>query len=273
MDPIITQPEFEGNYTDKFVFNIGGNLDLLRRTISNRTVGICLQGASLHILENTIKKFESLDICWAGINRFNVIQDYILNQINKPLEIVLDIADVARADDYDKAVRIPRLETFIKKNEGGVILTKVSILENMLKVSKTVALNPKHSCVFLDTDNCNFCIPNSLTLYLFLLTRYGAKQIVLFGLDGLTQNHTLLTAYYRIESLLKERQIGFGNKHLCYLHLDAALFNTSFLGLYTKYCVEQNVIPLKIWNCNPDSYFTLFPKISHEKIREQLWLN
>jgi len=269
MDAIISQPD--GNYTNKFIFNIGGNIDLLRRIIYNRTIGICLQGASLDLLEKNITTFESLDICWAGINRFNVIQDYILNQIKKHLEIVMDIADVARADDYDKAVRIPRLETFIKKNEGGVILTKVSILENMLKVSKTISINPKHSCVFLDTANCNFCIPNSLTLYLFLLTRYGAKQIILFGLDGLTQNHTLLTSYYRIDSLLRERQIGFGNKNLCYLHLDAALFNISFLGIYKKYCLENNLTPLKIWNCNPDSYYTLFPTISHDKIREKLW--
>jgi hypothetical protein len=252
--------------------DITGNISLFQKHIAGRTVAICLQGKSIETLEQRIDDFKGLNICWAGQTQYDIIQENILNKINESLDIVLDIAEVKYKDEYDKFIRLPNAEKFLHKNSLGLILTQVDIFNNLKKIQDCLCINPQLNCIFIDVKGSNLSIPNSLTLYLLLLTQYGARQIILFGCDGFGkpsefrkyQNKSDLHTYYYPETAIKSRRIGFGTDTMSALYSDSFKFNEQFPNLYSKYCRDYQIRPVKIYNCNSNSMLTLFETISYD---------
>jgi hypothetical protein len=182
------------------------------------------------------------------------------------------------------------MENFLHINPTGLFLTTDLVFDGIKKIKDLLCINPRINCVFIDVAHSNLSIPNSLTIYLLLLVHYGAKQIILFGFDGfgnpkaflnskqseIVENlkdadnysqKSSLESYYCPELVERDRRIGFGNPTTSALFSDSPAFNDQFLDIYENYCKDYEIKPIKIWNCNLNSMFTLFEKIDYNKAR------
>mgnify|MGYP000754621218 CR=1 FL=1 len=79
----------------------------LKEIINGRTVAMCLQGKSIEQLEDRITELKDVDICWTSLGVFDIVDTYILAQIDKTLDIVFDCASVPHA-------RIPHYEKYME---------------------------------------------------------------------------------------------------------------------------------------------------------------
>ena len=274
--------------TEKSRLFVEGKISLFRNNIYNETVCLCLQGKSIEELEKRIHEFQGLPMRWAGQNRYDCIQTNILNKINAKMNVVMDVGTVRNEDEYDEYIRIPRIEQILRINPEISVLSTHKVFTNLKDVKPLMAVNPAFNFVFIDIDNSNLFIPNSLTVYLLLLAQYGAKQIILFGLDGFgnpkafqdkVPSVELMSAdgynskmdvetYYMPDIVRRDRQIGFGNSNMSYLFSDSPPFNAHFQEVYEKYCADYQFEPVKIWNCSPNSKFTVFEKINYSRAIE-----
>lgn len=257
--------------------------------IQDRPLGICLQGTSIQKLEDRIEEFKDARICWGAMNRFDIYQEYILNKIDKKLSIVMDVGEVHYVEAYEKTLRIPRWKKFLE-NPEAILITSDEILQNIEKVSGWNIYN-EHINQLIVIENCRkIKVPNSIMLYLMVLAKLNVKKVILFGFDGFGKpsafkdtpvwnaeemhypegvNKTL-TAYYRKDSVLEERRIGYQDERASDLHSNSPTYNDQFRKTYGLFCQENNIPQSEIVNCSINALYTVHRKISYDQLHGEL---
>jgi len=246
----------------------------LKNLINNRTVAVCLQGKSIQELEDRIEEFKDFDICWASLGVFDIIQDNILSKGNKHLEIVFDCATVphSRIPHYEKHFRVPRLENFFNESEENIWITSYGMVRD------SVALHYPH--FFLHHENKMLLVdklfpiskvaeymnvPNSITLFIGALMAGGARDIIIFGLDGYTGDISKgVDSYYMPEVIAKERMAALGSVQDEGINRDSTTFEDRFSEKCQQY-EELFKWKGKIINCSPSSMFKIPTKHTYDK--------
>jgi hypothetical protein len=268
---------------------LSGAVDKFQQILQERPLGICLQGTSIQELEKRIEEFKDVSICWGAMNRFDIYQNYILNKINKKLQITLDVGEVKFVEDYERKIRIPRWKTYLL-NPESLIITSEEILENIQTLCNWDILSEYSSQIMIIEKCRNIHVPNSIMLYLIILAKLQVKKVILFGFDGFGNpkafkdtpiwdatefepqkycNKTL-TAYYKPETTLEERLVGYQDEKASDLHSNCPTLNDQYHKIMNLFCKENNVIEPEIVNCSINALYTVFRKISYDQLHGEL---
>ncbi len=235
--------------------------------IKNKTCLVVLLGKSVEELEERIESFKDADIVWCSISNFDIPQKYILDKINKKIEIVYDSGTVANAEDYERKYRLPRLSKYLDKEENNLYISTNNDKNNLYELRERIApefnLKYRNKIIYtseIGIDPNSFCV--SLHLYIACLYKLGCSQVILFGADG-DKPHTYnnhIDSYYKSD-LIKADKIACGN--LVYnLVGDSDNINKSYVPLLTK---TLGYVP-EVLNCSLDSSYSVFKKVSYDKV-------
>lgn len=241
----------------------------LKKRINGRIVGILSHGKSIEELENRIIELKDYNICWASFNYYNIFDRFILNKINKHLDIVLECA-AGRTKEFELNIRIPRILVY------GIIETMIISTWRLMRTQyeQMDLLNFyetfKDNILLADDLLGELNIPNSLALLICCITMGEPKKIILFGVDGYKREMgDEFNTYYK-GSLQKEYREKLLGKLEYTLHETSNDFENTFLNILESYCKKGNVKVPEIINCSPDSIFTIFRKVSYSELLNEL---
>ncbi len=270
--------------------SLKGAINEFKSLLDDRPLAICLQGKSIKELEDRIDEFYEKRICWGAMNRFDIYQDYILEKVNLHLEVAMDVGQVKNVEEYEKCLRVPRWEDFLRRGKKNILITSEEILANIKRIT-TWDILEFHADQVIIIEKCNdIQVPNSIMLYLMILAKLNVKKIILFGFDGYGNpkafkntpiwdatemecskyiNKTL-TAYYEQDTVLEERRIGYGDERASDLHSNCPTYNDQFTKTYGLFCKENNLTPTEIVNCSPNALYTVHRKISYDQLAGEI---
>ena len=163
-------------------------LKRLKRIIGGRNVGILMSGYSLTTLKLRIGEIADLDIFYATVNNFSVIENSILKPVDKRLSAVMCAAQ--------PNWWVPEITEFLDREDDNVFIAERSSFsrgegfdlgdmydrwgDKMLFFTSYWNHDEKPT----EEYPLHFLAQNSLSVLLFLMLIGKAKNVVLFGADG-----------------------------------------------------------------------------------------
>ena len=216
--------------------------------IGGRPVFILLHGASVKLLEGYITQFRGASICYASINRFNLLEQNILSKIGERFSLIHCHANPGLEQFA------PRLAEFLRRPD-----------RNMLMTTEYAAafFNTRHAG-FIDefreklwlTSDFRHIRANSLMAFLAALMKAMVKDIILFGADGCADKSMQgqIKSYYHPET--------FEPGRTCAVTWDTTRFNMLFPTIEEQYRKDGT----RILNCSPGSLITCIPQISYDDL-------
>lgn len=251
-------------------------LDKLKQIINKRPVAIMLHGKSISELEKRVNEYKDLDVCWASMNLFPVMEEFILKKINKKLDIVLDCSTVSDSllSNYENNCRQPRLEKFLSKEYNNLWVTTMGIIElYSITMNKGNFIDTyKHKTLIVDTifppsQTAKYMsVPNSLTLLIAAIMAGGATKIVLFGCDGYKGEVSIgIDSYFKPNLQRIERYNALGNSIDAGVNRDTEGFENKFISIYKQYKTIFNT-NVEIMNCSNTSIYKCLPKINYDEV-------
>lgn len=253
-------------------------IETLRQVINQRTVAIVLQGFSVTELENRIGELKDLDICYASVNSFSVIERNILQKIDRNCSIILCSSPSIGID-----VEIKNIIRFLERQENNLFISvKMSFYfaampqwfdfnEFMSKYNEKLLFNdlvfpvscdeaPEFFNQFPSVEfPLHFVSANSLSILLSLIVIGGASRVVIFGGDGGGVDPGGL--YFRESELGNYPELGDGRG----LFADTKTFNERMLPLLGKIYKIYGLQSVEIINCSQRSHYTPFRKLSYNE--------
>ncbi len=231
------------------------SVQYLREVINKRPVAILLPGPSIAELEKQIERIGMLDICYATVNDFWIMEDKILSRIGKRLDIVMASAkecDVPTQRHIDFVSRPDKncfitekvsfhhsYEPFMKEHGDKVLLFHADRSESMLYF-------PTHK------QPLNFMAQASFSVLLQLAIIGEAQYIGLFGADGgYLPNNPLYWGGWKSDSEVR-------------LDYDTQVLNKVFKRLIKNTCEAYGLSYSVIFNASSESKYLAFPKIGYE---------
>lgn len=222
--------------------------DKIKIAVAGRNIGILLHGSSVAELESHREELSDLDVCFCSMNYFRAPEERILNPVDKTLSIVFC------SSEEEIVKRTADLAEFLGRHERNLLITTSEAAELIPEITE---VHRDRICLVGKPRLPQNLMPNSLNVFLQVLLKTGisSRYIALFGADGLLTKGTKVSeTYYGKERLVTE-------KRTWNLVNDTILFNFSFPLFYrmeNRPCFPQTVVI----NCSPDSYLTVFPRIS-----------
>ena len=258
-------------------------LEQIKHRINKRPILILLHGKSIVELEDNIIQMKDLDVCYCSINYFTLLEEHILNRIDRRLDFVYDSSfiPVEYRQNFECKYRIPRLRGFLDSSPEKFYVTTKGSLERMCLDTGNEEFIIKYENQIFLIDNLPFNLnaPNSAILLVGLCIAFEISLIALLGFDGfkgVVQND-LLHSYYKSELYIKNhRYPSVGNLEPSLLSIETLNIESRGLGIVQQYCRELGVFMPEIYNCSPSTIYTgLFDIITYKilinKLKEKRW--
>ena len=254
------------------MFNLN-NINKLREIINNRTVILMFHGKSIEELEYCIEELKELDVCYASLNCFEIMENFILSKINKQLDYVYDSADVEYQylQNFNAKLRIPRLNQYLSRNKNNLWITAYGVIRNLIRECgyEDFVFKYLDKVLLIDYLNINFKVPSSSFLLIGLTAICNPEKIILCGFDGYKGSiEKNIDSYYKKEIYKKQRLLATGSLNKTNIIIDTKKFEVSGLYYLKDYCNRYKIEPPKIYNCSLKSHFTIFPKISYKDLKK-----
>jgi hypothetical protein len=255
-------------------------MERLKNIIRNRTVAILAHGASIAQLENHIEDLKDKDACYATLNFFPIMEEFILSKINKKLDIVFDCSTVARhrQDEFD-LVRMKRLDFFLQRPDNNLWITSHGIVRDNLLPSVWNGMYHNNRNKILEVDTLFpprrisefMSVPGSISLLIASCIAGQAKKIIMFGFDGCNSLNLQdgLNTYYKHELQKEERFRALGSIEDVGVTNDTFNFQMQFPSILNKYRSLFNNDCI-IENCSRESYYSIFNKISYNDLKQAI---
>ena len=248
-------------------------MNRLSKIVEDKIVCIAMHGKSLEELEDRIEDFNSDKICWASCNAFDIVEDYILSKINKKLDIIGCFAEYF--PEIEKEVRIPALIKAL--DNGSFVLAQEYLFTKTFPENGYGELLSKYISQILIIKSLARLLKqdrvSSLGFMLCALSIAGAKDIILFGCDGIGPEVTdYLGTYYKSDIHIKRRVlprfkgVKVRDGYFSSVQSDTIHFNNNFNDYYSR-CLRQFKVftTPKISNCSMSSVITNFKKIFYDE--------
>jgi len=241
------------------------DLDKLKHIINKRVVLIMLHGKSIEGLEKEIINFKKLDICYTSLNYFTIMEEYILNKINKKLDFVFDSSSIVKEcrQDFEAKYRLKRLGEYLSRaNDNLWVTTKGNMKMIMIDTgNEEFIIRFINKILLVDQLDIILDVPNSVALLLQICILGGARKIILCGFDGHMGDENVLQSYYKSEIFYKNLRLpSTGNKNFV-IGTETTLFENQIGNILQNF---KNVPP--IINCSINSYHNVFNKINYKEL-------
>jgi len=252
--------------------------------IKNKIVCIVLHGKSIEELENRIEEFNNDNICWVSMNTFDIVQNNILNKINKQLDIIYHFS--LHRGNIEIEVQIPNLKQAIDK--GSLLITNKNLfIDAYTRLQQEEFINEyKDKVLLLDDIKTKANIPlekveaglPTICYILYSLIIMGASKIIVFGFDGSDYdiNTSDMNSYYKSDIVFsrtvlpKEKVENLAKGFLGSIGYDTLSINNNFLAIYEKIKSSFNLSELPIiLNCSPISKIKVFKIIDYNEALEE----
>ena len=252
--------------------------------IKDKTVCVLLHGKSIEELEDRIEEFKNDNICWISMNEFDIIQDNILNKIDKQLDIIYNFS--LHRGNMEKEIQIPNIKQAIDK--GSLLITNKNLfIDAYTRLQQEEFINEyKDKVLLLDDIKTKENIPlekvvsglPTICYILYSLAIMGASKIIIFGFDGSDYyvNSLNYSTYYKSNIELsrmvlpKEKAENLPKGLLAAVGYDTITINNNFLNIYEKIKSDFNLLKLPtILNCSPISKIKVFKIINYNEALEE----
>lgn len=255
--------------------------------IKGRPCFVLAKGKTLEELERKINHYKDLDVCWVTLNDFKYLEDKILSKINKKFDLISTCASVENIDIYERTIRLPRFKEYLERPVNNLLMLSNIVIEHCFKNTGNVDIYEKYKekIVIIEelfsSPNCPKEIfdkpPNSITLLYAFLMAGGAKEVFIFGLDGLKPGIKWSESYYDSPSVLAHRQVSHPRMPNGQVRInpgslvsDSVTFNIRWNKIFEIYKKSFNNSNVKFYNVNPDSMTNHFKKITHDQILDAI---
>jgi hypothetical protein len=233
-----------------------------QKIIDNRIVGMLLFGNSINELEQRIEEFKNYNICWCGVGAYDILEEFILNKINKRLDIFFDCGEVERPIRFELKARTPKLLKFLERSDNNFHIT----MHHFTKLRRLLGIDIedryKDKIIYAE-DICPahaFCV--SFPLLLTCLTVLGAKNIIMFGCDG-SNTINSIDSYFHPELVKPEKILA--NNEIFNLTGDSGWVTSGFPSIFKHVCENGQINPPTILNCSSKTIHNLWQKISYDE--------
>lgn len=188
----------------------------------NKPIYLCLQGPSISLLDENIQEFKNRDVLWASLNKFRIIEDNILNKIDRKLDIIYCSSLTRFQEEY----------THIKKSNAVLISNhEIASNEKNIKIDIVSSLGYGFSSLFA---------------FLSIISQLECPAIYIFGADGVARESVYFGQEKYINENFKDRTYS--------IYQDTVIMNKLFWKLIDYWGIKK----AKIFNCTPESAITCF---------------
>lgn len=233
--------------------------------IATSPMAVLLHGPSIEKLEKYIGQLRDKDILYVSLNNKHVVEQNILNKINRKVDIWCCLSpDIAKT--YYKEVI-----DFLSDDSSIALLTNSAALD-IIKQLASISLLPNSHKIYL-TDQIeektrlalrqlfpklgdSSGLFNTLFFILCFILSYRQQNIYLFGCDGLLLPSKFLptqNVYYQQQNVTKKYVTMSG------VHFDRLFFDKHWPAISKEVLSVKNIT--NVINVNPNSHYQAFPKI------------
>ncbi len=262
---------------DEFIYdhqsylpNTYERIQQLTKIVGGRDVALLLYGPSIAELADCVDQLDGLDICYASVNKFDVVEDRILGPIDQTLDIVVT------ANPNDMGQRWDAYHEFLTRPDDNLLVTTnyaLSSLRPPFSVDRHFAKVFDDKLLFFDAGSrlptspvapIHFFAGNTLSIALPMLALAGPRRIFIFGADGgASPPGSDDDAAYFFGATAEIDETARRRREACRrFKADAALcdHNAAFAALAaTKFF---RIAMPEIYNCCPHSNYQSFARIS-----------
>jgi len=230
----------------------------LTKAIGERTVALCLNGASIKELEERIEDFAHFDLCWMGINRFSHIEKSILAKAVKAFDIVFCMSE------QDIPKRVGDIREFLGCDKTHLLVTTLCAMTWLDAAERNWLLDVHGDQLYLMPRLlCRPAYPISLEIIISELIKAEVGRLILFGADGYLEpgmegrsddeiirwdQQKMLSTYYDSEFFKNERRATG-------VAVGTVRFNRDF-----RYAPDK----MQIINCSSGSHYAHIPRMTYD---------
>jgi len=246
-------------------------IDKLKEIVNNKPVLILLHGASIGKLEDKIFDLKDIDICYASLNNFRVVEP-IIEKIGKQLSVVLDCTKVPNTQAFNEQLRIPRLDEFLKRKDNNMwVTTKKLVYTIMFEICNQKFISRNSDKTFV-LDSINFDVgrvPNSSVILVGILAIAGAKKIVICGFDGHKPGVPNIETYYKYELQIYSKTLA-GDLDVSNFWAESKRIQDEASIFISDYCNQFKIDIPEIVLCSENTTYTMYPRINYGQLKHFL---
>ena len=236
----------------------------MRSIVRGRDVALLCHGTSIATLEDHIAALEERDICYVSVNRFAVMEHYILSKIGRRLDIVASTNPQEFADYLDHITEFlgrPEDNLLITCRPASSLLPDSAGFEHQFD-AKLLYFSMLENLLATPLDPLNFLSGNTLSMLVPLLQLGHPRRIVLFGADGVAPDDGAPTHYRRSSPEFGGTRALTDEAWRGRLAHDTRRFNGICELQVMCLCGLFGVDEVPVFNASPHSGYRTFPRIT-----------
>lgn len=256
---------------------VGSTINQFKNIINKRPVILMFHGKSIEGLEHMITNLKDMDICYASLNFFNMLEEHILSKIDKHLDYILDCSTVEEEIKYNARNRLIRLEEFLKRKDNNLWIVNKGLFKDLYinemhekfiyrVIEKTFIVEQ------LGIDYKKLLVTNSFQILIFATILGGASKIALCGLDGIdpnTETESVYSTYYKPEVYKAIRIASQGHDGPSKIRHDVKVLQRveyKLMEVFKESFPDIEIPP--IVNFSTNSVYNIFDKKPYEKLEQ-----
>jgi hypothetical protein len=234
--------------------------------LQTRPIVVCLQGPSLARLAPALESFDRADAMYCCINDRGVVEKHLSLRVGRGVDVWFMSSE---AEFHRLRSTVP---AFLERAPANLFVTLSTTMAHIdaelaLALAAQPALTERillaDAAIARVFDVCQSAPINSMTVLLATLVLLRARgPVFLLGCDGVPTSVAAYEAYDSPEQLAPHRLSS------CSLYEDMQAFHENWPRLVAWFERELGLPVPKIWNCNPESHYTVFERIRWQDVFE-----
>jgi tetratricopeptide (TPR) repeat protein len=248
-------------------------LERLRSLVGGRDVAILAHGPSIAELESHTAQIASSDLCYFGLNRFQVTERHLLEPAGRQLDLVA-VTPPQLMNDI-----APHITEFLTRPDANVLVSLRSSLDALPgggAARESLEARYDDKLLYVDSRHpggasprfpLHFIPANTLTILLGLAVLGGAKRIFVFGADGAVAHDLPENSHYKKGSagFVFDLPDGFDAHYPAAIAADTEQFNDVWEANLHALCALYDLPLPPMFNVNPASAVAVAPRISYKQ--------